>query len=259
MYPVPAYPSHTCNCSQLSTKWTTMMKSEGKLITLSTRDDVTQTIMKNSLYQREGIVSDIVARHILNEMIQLGETEGIIKRLCPQLAPKIYDFFTEVGRLYCAMVINLPKVICPYQRQPHLKITIRGAYLRWKRLDACLPPPAKSEVVIDSKGLKYDKMRENQEERNKEEPEPKFRLRVSRMGGYPYGGGYQAIPRGRSPSPSPVAMPTAVIGGAAMGMSYEGSMDVGHTNNRAERQAANAERKTYRRMQKDEAIANIDR
>ncbi|KAJ3903447.1 hypothetical protein F5879DRAFT_990091 [Lentinula edodes] len=114
----------------------------------------------------------------------------------------------------------------------------------------CLPPPAKSEVVIDSKGLKYDKMRENQEERNKEEPEPKFRLRVSRMGGYPYGGGYQAIPRGRSPSPSPVAMPTAVIGGAALGMSYEGSRDVGYTNNRAERQAANAERKTHRRMQK---------
>ncbi|KAJ4478702.1 hypothetical protein C8J55DRAFT_489517 [Lentinula edodes] len=148
MYPVPAYPSHTRNHSQLLTKWTTMMKSEGKgpaphhievnaSCTLSTRDDVTQTIMKNSLYQHEGIVSDIVARHILNEMIRLGETEGIIKRLCPQLAPEIYDFFTEVGRLYCAMVINLPNVICPYQRQPHLEINIRGAYLRWKRLDAC--------------------------------------------------------------------------------------------------------------------------
>ncbi|KAJ3898456.1 hypothetical protein F5879DRAFT_1067360 [Lentinula edodes] len=161
MYPVPAYPSHTRNRSQLLTKWTTMMvprlshlsslylveKSEGKGLaphhievnascTLSTRDDVTQTIMKNSLYQCEGIVSDIVARHILNGIIRLGELEGIIKRLCPQLAPEIYDFFTEVGRLYCAMVINLPKVICPYQRQPHLEITIRGAYLRWKRLDA---------------------------------------------------------------------------------------------------------------------------
>lgn len=45
-------------------------------------------------------------------------------------------------------------------------------------------------------------------------------------------------------------MPTQIIGGSALGMSYDGSRDVGYTNNRAERQAANAERKTYRRMQK---------
>ncbi|KAJ4471087.1 hypothetical protein C8J55DRAFT_491590 [Lentinula edodes] len=100
------------------------------LITSSTRDDVTQTIMKNSLYRHEGIVSDIAARHILNEMIRLAETEGIMKRLCPQLATEIYDFLAEVGRLYCATVISLPKVIRPYQRQPHLEINIR-------RLDVC--------------------------------------------------------------------------------------------------------------------------
>ncbi|KAF8825617.1 hypothetical protein HHX47_DHR6000315, partial [Lentinula edodes] len=57
---------------------------------------------------------------------------GIMKRLCPQLATKIYDFLAEVGRLYCATVINLPKVILPYQQQPHLKINTRVGYLRWK-------------------------------------------------------------------------------------------------------------------------------
>ncbi|KAF8825997.1 hypothetical protein F5879DRAFT_923037 [Lentinula edodes] len=150
--------------------------------------------------------------------------------------------------------VNSPVLM---RRLALLEHTFPGATL--PVLTQGLPPPAKPDGVmemINSWGLKFDEMRENKAERKNEERRRAWaQIQAAGVanGGYPYGGGHQAIPRNRSPSPSPVAMPTPMIGGAAMGMSYGGS-DVGYMDyrdaRRAGRRAAKAERKAYRRMQK---------
>ncbi|KAJ3734706.1 hypothetical protein DFJ43DRAFT_97126 [Lentinula guzmanii] len=135
-----------------------------------------------------------------------------------------------------------------------LEHTFPGATLSVQTQD--LPPPAKPKGVmemINTWGLKFDEKKENKAERKNEERRrawAQIQAAGVARGEYPYGiGGYRGVPRSPNPLPSPSAMPTPMIGGAAMGMDYEGNSG-GYMDYRAAKREARAERKAYRRMQK---------
>ncbi|KAJ4002445.1 hypothetical protein F5050DRAFT_1717559 [Lentinula boryana] len=137
-----------------------------------------------------------------------------------------------------------------------------------------LPPPAKPKGVmemINTWGLKFDEKKETKAERkNEERRRARAQIQAAGVanGEYPYGlGGYRGVPRSPSPLPSPLAMPTPMISGAAMRMDYGGNSG-GYMDHRAAKREvkrevkaakrevkavkreAKAERKAYRRMQK---------